>query len=111
MSGFTLAGATIAAQSLGHPQSAELIWAEAMTPQRIVSLFRQGASKNARRDAALVLLAGSVARYHSDPEGWSGEPEATLAHGLVGKSFGLVSSRATRIVELNWSRIEEMVRG
>jgi hypothetical protein len=57
---------------------------EQMTPERIARLFASSASKNAGRDVALIVLAGSVARYRAQPQDWSAEIERSLANKVAG---------------------------
>ena len=111
LSRFFSAGAAIAARELRYVHAAELIIAEALSPQRVASMFRLSACKTAKVDAAFVLLCGSISRCRAAPDVWSAEPENSLCCPLVGNDFTLISDRAARFVKQRWSEIEAMAVG
>lgn len=103
---FTVAGATVAARSLGYSQAADLIATEQLSPERIVRLFSASASKMAKRDSAFVVLVGSIARYGAGSDGWSPEPETSLALSLIGSAnFARATDEAAHFVAERWPEI------
>ena len=105
---FTAAGSAVAARELGYRHVAELVLEKGFSPARIAALFRSSASRSARRDLAFVILVGSIARYRAQPQGWVGEPEATIARQLIGIDSDGLSNEAARFVEGRWRQIEGM---
>jgi len=103
---FTNAGCAVAARSLGYARAVEMIVDEQMTPERIARLFASSASKNAGRDVALIVLAGSVARYKAQPQDWSAEIERSLANKVAGPDFRAISEAAAKLVAKHWTEIE-----
>jgi hypothetical protein len=104
------AGASVAAKWLKYEHVSQLILDDMLGPERVLRLFSSSASKTWKRDAALVLLSGSAARYRAHRESWTPEPAARLARDLVGDAFGFgaVSNAATRLVRESWARITEL---
>ena len=105
------AGASVAAKWLRYEHVSRLILDDMLGPERVVRLFSRSASKTWKRDAALVVLAGSVARYRAHRDSWTPEPAASLARGLVEDDFALVNNTATRLAREHWSEITELARG
>jgi hypothetical protein len=102
------AGASLAAKSLRYERVAELILADGLDAYGVVRLFALSASKSSSADAALILLAGSVARYRHDPSAWSGEPERSMAEELLGKDrarFQRLAARASTLIVKNWEQM------
>lgn len=108
---FTIAGCAVAAKALGYDRVGDLIVAQGMGPHAVVRLFRSSASKTWKRDAALIVLSGSVARYKAAPVSWGPEPTATLARDLIGDDLGAISDTATRLVREHWPAIQDLVGG
>jgi hypothetical protein len=105
---FSVAGAARAAREIGYTKVADLIVDERLSPERIVRLFSASASKTAKGDAAFVVLVGSIARYCAGSQGWSPEPETSLALELGGRSdFARATDEAARFVD-HWPEIEAM---
>ena len=84
---------------------------EQMTPERIARLFASSASKNAGRNVALIVLAGSVARYRAQPQDWSAEIERGLAGRLAGSDLSAISEAAAKLVTKHWTEIEALAVG
>jgi hypothetical protein len=105
----TTAAAVVAAREVGYVRAAELIQEERLSPERIVRLFSASASKTANRDAAFVVLAGSIALYGVGPQGWSPEPETSLALKLLGRAaFDRVADDAAHFVAQRWPEINAL---
>jgi hypothetical protein len=105
----TVAGCAAAASGIGYPHFAALILAERMTPEHIARLFTLSASKQAGRNAALIVLAGAISRYRAEPVGWCGDVERKLAREALAREHpnlidfdGLlneISAKAARLVK------------
>jgi hypothetical protein len=111
MPNFFTAGAAIACRRRGYLRLGDLILDEQFTPDRVARLFETSASKSAKADAALIILAGSIARYRAQPTEWTLEPTASLARALVGADFARISTEATKVVHRHWRLIEELALG
>ena len=111
MDRFFSAGAATAARVLRYPRFAGLIVDDDLSAERIVRLFRSSASKKAKRDAAIIIFAGSVAQHRANREAWSAEPVASLVRGLIGDEFNHASNAATKLVKDHWPQIKELARG
>jgi hypothetical protein len=98
----TVAASAAAARALGYRGLADLIEIEQLSPQRILALFKLSMSDRASHDCAVVLFAGSIARYRAAPQGWNGhlasEPNPAAA-------FGKTSREAARLVARHWQAI------
>jgi hypothetical protein len=104
----TLAASVLGARETGYWYTADLIFDRALSAERIWALFRSSDSKTARRDAAFIILCGSIARYRASTKGWNGEFEANLARSLVGNDFARVSDESATFVSHCWSQIIAM---
>ena len=111
------AGAASAARVLGYRHVAELIERDdGLDAEGVANLFSLGNCKTRWRDAALILLAGSVARHRSQPEGWSSEPERELVldllrqHGISDAQFKNIAKRASALVVKTWPQIAAILR-
>jgi len=111
MDRFFRSGAAVAARVLKYPRVASLIVDDDLSAERVVRLFRLSASKKAKRDAAIIIFAGSVAWYRGKRGAWSAEPVASLVRGLIGDEFNHASNAATRLVREHWSEIEQLANG
>jgi hypothetical protein len=106
-----VAGAASAARALGYRRMAELIETDGLDAEGIVDLFTLGNCKTRWRDTALIVLAGSVARYRAQPEGWSSEPERELVlallrqHGISDAQFKNIAKRASALLVKTWPQI------
>lgn len=111
-----VAGASSAARALGYRRVADLIESDGLDAEGVVSLLSLSTCKMRWRDAALILLAGSVARHRSQPEGWSGEPERGLVldvlrqHGISDAQFNDIAKRASALVVKTWPQIAVLLR-
>ena len=76
----TLAASAAAARDLGYDGLADMIEAEQLSPERILALFKLSMSKRASHDCAVVLFAGSSARYRAAPQGWDGHLRGAARH-------------------------------
>jgi hypothetical protein len=56
---------------------------------------------------AIVLLAGSTARFNAHREGWNGDLERDLAIKALGGETGFVAANreAVKLVQLHWHQI------
>jgi hypothetical protein len=108
---FTLAASVLGARKIGYWATSDLIFDQALSPERVFTLFRSSFSKTTRRDVAFIILCGSIARYRAAAKGWSGESEAALARSLVGDDFARVSDVAERFVLRCWPQIEALAIG
>ena len=111
MANFFTAGAAVARRRRGYLRLGDLILDEQFTAQRVTRLFETSASKSAKADAALIIFAGSIARYRAQPTDWSPEPEASLVRGLVGDDFDAIRNSAAKLVHLHWHLIEALAQG
>jgi hypothetical protein len=100
----TVAASAAAARALWYRGLADLIKVEQLSPQRILALFKLSLSDRASHDCAVVLFAGSIARYRVAPEGWDGGAERQLVlEALASKpnptaAFGKTSKEAAKLV-------------
>jgi hypothetical protein len=108
---FAVAGAALAARKLKYVHISETIIEERFGPERIVRLFSASASKTAKTDCALIILAGSISECRAHRQTWSPEPEARLAKELVGRDFARVNDAAARFVAKRWSEIQALAVG
>jgi hypothetical protein len=122
-----LAGASVAAQSLGYCGLADIIVEEQLGAERIAFLFDLGASKTRDTDLAVILTAGSIASYNVQPRGWSGGVEEALAREALRRdgttrerlahrgnwvspplSFEELTKRAAALVQKRWPEIAQL---
>ena len=108
---FAVAGAALAARKLKYVHVSETIIEERFGPEQIVRLFLASASKSAKTDCALIILAGSISECRAHRETLSPEPEARLAKELVGPDFARVNDAAAKFVAKRWSEIEALAAG
>jgi hypothetical protein len=108
---FTLAASVLCAREIGYWTTSDLIFDQALSPERICALFRSSISRTTRRDVAFIILCGSIARYRAATKGWSGESEDALARSLVGDDFARLSDVSASFVSRCWPQIEALVRG
>lgn len=62
-----LAASAAAARAVGYPGLADLIERDGIGPEQIAALLKLSCSKCARKDYALIILAGAVGRYRACP--------------------------------------------
>jgi hypothetical protein len=121
-----LAGASVAAQSLGYCGLADIIVEEQLGAERIAFLFDLSASKTRDTDLAVILTAGSIASHNVQPRGWSGGVEEALAREALRRdaamrdrlsrygslppllSFEELAKRATALVQKRWPEIAQL---
>ena len=103
----SIIASAIAADSLGFHGAAATIREQQLGPQAIARLFASGASKGRGKVLAVVLLAGSVARYNVCREGFTGDLERDLAVAAVGDGAGFTKANreAVAIVRRHWGEI------
>lgn len=110
-----VAGAASAARALGYRRVAEIIEREGMDAEAIIKLFNLSVSRPRWRDASLILIAGSVARYRARPDGWDAEPERSLVldllcqHKIAATQFKAIAKRASSLVIKSWPQIERQL--
>jgi hypothetical protein len=104
--GAPLAG-EVAARSLGYTGIADLILADQLGPRAISRLFTNGISRDHGKVLAVVLLAGSTARFNSCRQGWNGDLERDLAIKALGGEAGFVAAnkQAVALVQSHWAEI------
>jgi hypothetical protein len=121
------AGAAIAARSLGYRGLADIIVEEHLGPEHIALLFDLSASKTRDTELAVILTAGSIARYNVQPYGWSGGVEEALAREALRRdaamreklshygsvvspqlSFEELAKRAAALVKKSWPEIAQL---
>jgi hypothetical protein len=64
------------------------------------------ASKTAGRDCVKILLAGALGRYYDAPDGWTVDPERTLALEVLGGdrvAFKKLAREAKRLFVRRWN--------
>jgi hypothetical protein len=111
-----VAGAASAARTLGYRRVAELIESDELDADGVINLFSLGTCKTRWRDAALIVLAGSVARHRSQPKRWTSEPERGLVldllrqHGISDAQFRGIAKRASALVVKTWPQIAAVLR-
>ena len=77
-----------------------------------LTLFQLSMSETASHDCAVVLFAGSIARYRAKPQGWDGHLEEQLVlEALAGEAdpataFGKTSKEAAKLVAQHWAAID-----
>jgi hypothetical protein len=103
----SIIASAIAARHLGYSGLADTILADELTPSAIARLFSLSASHDAGRVCAIVLIAGSTARFNSCREGWNGDLERDLAMQLLGTETLLAEAdrQAVGIVKRHWREI------
>ena len=107
------AGAAVAARALGYRGLADLIARDHLGPEQVARLFSLSVSKTRARDLAVILSAGSIARYKVTPHGWSGELETRLAQEAIARQgepldFNKLSWRAAALVKERWREIDRL---
>jgi hypothetical protein len=108
-----LAASAAAARAVGYPGLANLIESDGIGPEQIAALLKLSCSKCACKDYALIILAGAVGRYRACPEGWTGEPERSLAQAVLTHELDpeaalrKLSERASGIVKAHWREIRQ----
>jgi len=70
-------------------------------------MFGCAAARDHGMAAAIVLLAGSTARFNAPREGWNGDLERDLALKALGGETGFVAANreAVKLVQLHWHEI------
>ena len=97
---------SLAAADLGYAGIAQLIIEQQLSPGAIARLFANGISRDRGRVCAVVLLAGSTARFNAHREGWNGDLERELAIAEVGEAgFAAASKQAVKLVQNHWHEI------
>jgi hypothetical protein len=103
----SIIASAIAARAYGYIGVADTILADGLAPTQIVRLFSLSASP-AGRVCAIVLLAGSTARYNSScRQGFDGSVERDLAINALGGQTGFVAANreAVKLVQFHWDEI------
>jgi hypothetical protein len=110
-----IAASAAAAHALGYHGLGDLIEVEQLSPQRILALFKLSISERASHDCAVVLFAGSIARYRAQPRGWDGHLEEQLAIEALASepnptaAFDRTSKEAAKLVAKHWVAIGSRV--
>lgn len=73
-----MASALVAAD-LGYPGVGQIIVEWQLSPHAIARMFALSAAHDLGMSCAIILIAGSTARYNVCRDGFSGEPERALA--------------------------------
>jgi len=103
----SILASSIAARACGYPSIADLILADQLGPRAIARLFANGISRDHGKVLAVVLLAGSTARFNSCRQGWNGDLERDLAIKALGGEAGFVAAnkQAVALVQSHWAEI------
>ena len=77
------------------------------TDTNFARLFKSSAAHDKGRMCAIVLLAGSTARYNANREGWDGSLELQLAMQALGGEADFVAANreAVKLVRAHWPEI------
>jgi hypothetical protein len=95
-----------AARAYGCRAVAAEIEAKVLSPEAVARLFRISARKDRGHVAAIVILAGSIARSAADPAHWRDKGERELALSMVERlQFAEIDRQAVRIVRAHWGEI------
>jgi hypothetical protein len=81
-----------AAADLGYHGVAALILEKQLGPHAIARLFANGISRDHGKVLAVILLAGSTARFNAHREGWNGDLERDFALKALGGEAGFVAA-------------------
>jgi hypothetical protein len=93
-----------AAKACGCQAVAAQIEAKALSPEGVARLFRLSARSD--RVAAIVILAGSIARSAADPGQWRDKGKRELAISLIERfQFAECDRLALRLVRRHWAEI------
>ena len=99
------AACAVAARLLGHGGLASLIADRQLVPDAIVRLFWRSSIAKDGESLAVIVLAGSTARWCNCQDEWDGEEERLLALDAVhadAKAFQRAARQAALIVRENW---------
>jgi hypothetical protein len=88
----SILASSIAARACGYPSIADLILADQLGPRAIARLFANGISRDHGKVLAVILLAGSTARFNAHREGWNGDLERDFALKALGGEAGFVAA-------------------
>jgi len=120
------AAMALASARAGYAGLSEFIIEEQPTAQRVDFIFRfsqtsrqskpdpERARKRAR-GLALIILAGSIARYRAAPQCWDGEDERQLALSALAAEkdpaamLGKIAEAAGNLVTEHWGQISPAV--
>jgi hypothetical protein len=108
---YTAAGSAAAAEQIGYPLIAALIIEQELGPDQIARLFTLSASKQAGRDAAVIILAGSIARYWAEPASWRGTHERELARDALARDLDLHRNVTDRLLGKLSEQAVELLNG
>jgi|SoimicMinimDraft_3_1059731.scaffolds.fasta_scaffold57354_1 hypothetical protein len=107
----TVAASAAAARALDYRGLADMIEIEQLSRERILTLLKLSMSERASHDCAVVLFAGSIARYRVQQRGWDGHLEEQLAIEALASeanptaAFSKTSKEAARRVARHWQAI------
>jgi hypothetical protein len=101
---------SVAARAVGFHAVAEIIERDNLSPEGVARLFRLSARFDRKRAAAIVILAGTVARYSADPSHWQDRGERELALSLIERfRFAEIDRLAVQLVRRHWGEISAPV--
>ena len=98
----------VAARLLGYDGLATLIVDRQLVPGAIARLFWRSSIAKDGESLAVIVLAGSTARWRNCQDGWDGEEERLLALEALhanAKAFQKAARHAGLIVRENWPEI------
>jgi hypothetical protein len=100
------AAMAVAARACGYRAIGDAIAAKSLSPESVLRLFRLSAARDRDRAAAVVILAGTVARFSADRQRFKDRGERELALSLIAPwQFAEVDRQAVRIVRAHWREI------
>jgi hypothetical protein len=104
------AAMAVAAKACGYAAIGDAIMAKSLGPEATVRLFRLCAARDRNRAAAIVLIAGVVARYSTNREAFDGgELERQLVATLIPRAqLAEVDRLAVQICRRHWREIASL---
>jgi hypothetical protein len=98
---------SVAARAVGYRAVADMIERDHLSPEGVGRLFRLSARYDRKRAAAIVVIAGVVAKFSADREAFNGgEAERALVAALIPRhEIAEADRQAVRIVRAHWGEI------
>jgi hypothetical protein len=97
----------VAARAVGFHAVADMIERDHLSPEGVARLFRMSARYDRNRAAAVVILAGVVARFSADRGAFDGgDAERALVAALIPRhEIAEADRQAVRITRAHWGEI------
>jgi hypothetical protein len=98
---------SVAARAVGFHAVADMIERDHLSPDGVARLFKLSARYDRHRAAAVVILAGVVARFSANREAFNGgEAERALVSALIPRhEIAEADRQAVRITRAHWQEI------